>query len=67
MNKTDRVMPLVGKLIDREFDRIIRPMLIKRISLYLKEIEQMQQDSITRPTYYVGHPDGTYSIADPQP
>jgi len=67
MNKTDRVMPLVGKLIDREFARIIRPMLVKRIGLYLREIEEIQQASLSQPTYYVGHPDGTYSIADPQP
>jgi hypothetical protein len=67
MNKTEKVMPLVGQLIDREFARILRPVLMKRIGLYLQEIEQMRQASLCQPTYYVVHPDGTYSVADPQP
>ena len=67
MTKYEKVMPLIKGLLDSEWERILRPVLMKRLSLYLKEIEDSEKDKIGPPTYYVRHPDDTYSIADPQP
>ena len=67
MSKTKEVMPLIKDLLDSEWGRILRPVLMKRFSLYLKEIEAAEKDQITGPTYYVRHPDGSYSVAEPQP
>ncbi len=67
MSKIEKVMPIVQDILDREWKRILRPVLMKRLGLYLKEIEAAEKDQITGPTYYVRHPDDTYSVADPQP
>lgn len=42
--KVDEVMPIVGELLDREWKSLLKPFLMKRISLYLKEIEKIQKE-----------------------
>lgn len=76
--KARAVEPMLEKLLNSEWQKLIRPLLMKRIRLYLCEIEDYQREKgtyeiiqpthrILQPTYYVGHPDGSYSVADPQP
>lgn len=69
--KTIAVMPMVRKLIKSDLLPLIEQVLCKRAEQYLREVEccETPKDGrqILQPTYYVGHPDGSYSVADPQP
>jgi hypothetical protein len=42
VSAVDRVRPMLSKILDREWDRLLKPFLLKRLSLYLKEIEEIQ-------------------------
>ncbi|MGA0588884.1 hypothetical protein ACO2Q2_17445 [Dyella sp. KRB-257] len=70
-HKTAAVMPMVKRLIKSDLLPLIEQVLCKRAEQYLAEIESSpvstNSESILEPTYYVGHPDGTYSVAYPQP
>jgi hypothetical protein len=70
-HKTSSVMPMVKRLIKSDLLPLIEQVLCKRAEQYLSEIESSPvspgSTSILEPTYYVGHPDGSYSVADPQP
>ena len=69
--KTSAVMPMVRKLIKSDLLPLIEQVLCKRAEQYLREVENHETPrdgrQILQPTYYVGHPDGSYSMADPQP
>lgn len=69
--KTSAVMPMVRKLIKSDLLPLIEQVLCKRAEQYLREVEHhetpMDDREILQPTYYVGHPDGSYSVANPQP
>lgn len=70
-NKTSAVMPMVKKLIRSDLLPLIEQVLCKRAEQYLDEIANSpvspEPREVLQPTYYVGHPDGSYSIASPQP
>ena len=69
--KTSAVMPMVRKLIKSDLLPLIEQVLCKRAEQYLREVEHYETHMdgrwILQPTYYVGHPDGSYSVANPQP
>lgn len=44
-NPVDRVMPLVIELLDEDLIPLIRQVIIKRVSLYLAEINNHQEES----------------------
>jgi hypothetical protein len=44
--KSRAVEPLLGEILDSEWDKLLKPLLMKRIGLYLREIEDQQSDGM---------------------
>lgn len=69
--KCRAVESIIDHILASEWQRLIHPFLKRRIMLYLEEVElqlkQRETQELCQPTYYVGHPDGSFSVADPQP
>lgn len=49
MSKTEMITPILADILDREWEQLIKPLLMKRITLYLQQIEEIQKATKKEP------------------